>query len=222
MPKIEPFEKHLIEYEEWFDKYLSVYQSELLAIKSIANVPENAVEVGIGSGLFAKPLGIKRGIDPSWAMIQKAKERGLQVNYGIAENLPWNDNSIDYALMVTTICFVDDPLKSISEVYRILKPNGTFVIGFVDKDSQVGKQYLKYKNTSIFYKDAIFFSTKEILSFFQKTGFKKEKILQTVFGQLDEIKKSQKPEQGSGKGSFVVIKGIKDNIVNKNVPSLKK
>ena len=172
-------------------------------------MPENAVEIGIGSGLFAKPLGIKKGIDPSWAMIQKSRERDLNVDYGIAENLPWNDNSIDYALMVTTICFVDDPLKSISEVDRILKPNGTFVIGFVDKDSQVGKQYLKYKNTSIFYKDAIFFSTKEILSFFQKTGFKKEKILQTVFGRLDEIREVQNPEQGFGKGSFVVILGKK-------------
>ncbi|RLC46323.1 MAG: SAM-dependent methyltransferase [Candidatus Cloacimonadota bacterium] len=209
MPKIEPFEKHLIEYEKWFDKYLPVYQSELLAIKSIANVPENAVEVGIGSGLFAKPLGIKRGIDPSWTMIKKSRERGLKVDYGIAENLPWHDMSIDYALMVTTICFVDDPLKSISEVYRILKPNGTFVIGFVDKDSQIGEQYLKYKNTSIFYKDATFFSTKEILSFFQKTGFKKEKILQTVFGRLDEIKKVQKPVKGFSKGSFVVILGKK-------------
>ena len=209
MLKIEPFEKHLIEYEKWFDKYLPVYQSELLAIKSIANVPENAVEVGIGSGLFAKPLGIKRGIDPSWTMIKKSRERGLKVDYGIAENLPWHDMSIDYALMVTTICFVDDPLKSISEVYRILKPNGTFVIGFVDKDSQIGEQYLKYKNTSIFYKDATFFSTKEILSFFQKTGFKKEKILQTVFGRLDEIKKVQKPVKGFSKGSFVVILGKK-------------
>jgi len=209
MPKIEPFEKHFIEYEKWFDKYLTVYQSELLAIKSISNVPDNAVEVGIGSGLFAKPLGIKKGIDPSWAMITKSRERGLKVDYGIAENLPWNDISIDYALMVTTICFVDDPLKSISEVYRILKLGGKFVIGFVDKDSQVGEQYLKYKNESIFYKDATFFSTKEILSFFQKTGFKKEKILQTVFGKLDEIKKVQKPVQGFGKGSFVVILGKK-------------
>ncbi|MCK4358132.1 MAG: methyltransferase domain-containing protein [Candidatus Cloacimonetes bacterium] len=210
MPIIEPFEKHFREYEKWFDKYLQVYQSELLAIKSIANVAENAIEIGIGNGLFAKPLEINKGIDPSAAMRKKAEERGLTVLEGVAENLPLADNSIDYALMITTICFVDNPQKALYEVHRILKPGGVFVIGFVDEESPLGNFYQKHKNNSLFYKDAIFFSTKNILQLFKQTGFLKKKILQTVFGQLDEIQNTQKPEEGYGKRSFVVIKGVKD------------
>ena len=122
MPNIEPFEKYIEQYEEWFDRYEDVYKSELLAIESIAPIPDNSVEIGIGSGLFAAELGIDCGVDPSPEMLGKARERGLDVVQGVAESLPWEDNSFDYALMVTTICFVDNVDKAIAEVYRILQP----------------------------------------------------------------------------------------------------
>jgi len=53
--------------------------------------------------------------------------------------------------MVTTICFVDDVLQSFQEVHRILKTNGAFIIGFVDKESPVGNFYLNDKDRRLFY-----------------------------------------------------------------------
>ena len=211
MPKTKPFDEYLNEYEEWFVQNSSVYSSELKAIRDISVVPENAVEIGVGSGLFAEPLGIKTGIEPSEAMREKAKERGINVVDGIAENLPWKDNSIDYVLMVTTICFVDDVKKSLSEVYRVLQNSGSFIIAFVDKNSPVGQLYQKNKEESLFYKDATFFSTDELYEYLKEAGFSIKNTKQTIFGLLNEVVKVQEPGEGYGEGSFVVIKALKFN-----------
>ena len=209
MPKTEAFDNNLEEYEKWFVDNHFVFQSELNAIKK--TLPENgdAIEVGIGSGIFAAPLGIKEGIDPSEAMREKAKKRKINAVDAVAENLPYSDKSKDFALMVTTICFVDDIYKSFKEVHRVLKDDGYFITGFVDKNSPVGKFYLEHKDENVFYKDATFYGTKELFGILKDTGFEIENTYQTVFGKLDEINKVQDTLTGYGQGSFVVIKAKK-------------
>jgi SAM-dependent methyltransferase len=209
MAKTTPFDNYLDEYEHWFDNNYSVFLSELEAIRKVVPAGSRGVEIGVGSGIFALPLGIKEGCDPSASMREKAVGRGINVIDGIAENLPYTTESFDYALMVTTICFVDNPLQSIQEVYRILKPDGMFIMGFVDKDSPVGKEYITNKEKSIFYKDAVFFSTEEIYKLLIAGGFTIKETYQTVFGALNEIKEIQQPEKDFGKGSFVVIQARK-------------
>ena len=209
MAKHQVFDNYIEQYEKWFDDYYYVYQSELKAIRQLLPSEGKGLEIGVGSGIFAQPLGIKEGCDPSDTMRKKAIERGINAVYGIAENLPYPSDSFDFALMVTTICFVDDPDKSIAEVYRILKNKGKFIISFVDKDSPLGKQYLKNKNESIFYKDATFFSTLEIVDLLKKNKFKITNTVQTVFGKLDAVKQIQDPIESFGIGGFVVIKAEK-------------
>ena len=210
MPKTKPFDDHLKEYEEWFDSNYYGYLSELEAVKQILPAEGRGIEVGIGSGLFSEPLGIKEGCDPSAEMRGKAEKRGLKVKECVAENLPYENNSVDYVLMVTTICFVDDPKKTFEEIHRVLKPGGSVVVAFVDKDSPVGKIYLENKDKSMFYKEATFFGTEEILGILQKAGFTTDRIVQTVFGMLNEVKEIQQPKEGHSEGSFVVVKGLKD------------
>ena len=134
MAKTKPFEENRELYEEWFIRNDAVYKSELKAIRHFIPEQGKGIEIGIGSGLFAKPLGIKDGIEPSEMMRELAIKRGLNVLNGVAEKLPFKDNEYDFALMVTTICFVDSPEKSIAEVYRILKHNSPFILAFVDKE----------------------------------------------------------------------------------------
>lgn len=141
MAKTKPFDDFPDEYENWFDEHHSVYLSELNAIKQFVPSGKKGVEIGIGTGRFSFPLGINEGIEPSAMMREYATKKGLNVYDGIAENLPLKDVSYDFALMVTTICFVDNVLQSFSEVHRILKPGGIFIVGLVDKNSQLGKKY---------------------------------------------------------------------------------
>ena len=63
MAKVGPFEKHASRYEEWFEKNRSVYESELQAVKAQLPPYERGVEVGVGSGRFAAPLGIGIGVE---------------------------------------------------------------------------------------------------------------------------------------------------------------
>ncbi len=209
MPKIAPFEKHIIKYDKWFEKNKYVYQSEINAIKDILPEFNKAVEIGVGSGKFALPLGIKLGIEPSNKMRKVAQRKGIEVIDGVAENLPLGNDSFDLALMVTTMCFLDDVKKAFSEIYRILKPGGFFINGFVDKDSKTGNVYLKYKEKSIFYKIAIFCSTAEVISFLKKAGFKNIELRQTLFKPLDNITKLEPIKVGYGEGSFVAVRAQK-------------
>ena len=209
MAKTAPFDNHLPEYEQWFTDNHFAFLSEIEAIRKVLPANGRGVEIGIGSGIFALSLGIKEGCDPSAAMREKAVERGISAIDGIAENLPYEDESIDFVLMVTTICFVDDVNKTFQEIFRVLKPGGAVIVAFVDKNSPVGKFYLKEKEKRLFYRDANFFSTEEVYKFLSSNGFTIEKTIQTLFGELKKVMDIQQPENSSGKGSFVVIKAKK-------------
>ncbi len=209
MPKIAPFEKHTIKYEEWFERNEWVYQSELRAIEE--HIPEKGkgVEIGVGSGRFAAPLGIQIGVEPSIKMVELARNRGIETVCGTAEKLPLGDARFDFALMVTTICFLDDIKAAFKEICRVLKSYGSLIIGFVDKDSLIGKTYLKHKNESVFYQIATFYSVNEVVSHLTETGFKNCNFTQTIFKPLIEIRDFEPIEEGYGTGSFVVIRAIK-------------
>jgi ubiquinone/menaquinone biosynthesis C-methylase UbiE len=44
-----------------------------------------------------------------------------------AESLPFEDGTFDHAVSTLVLCTVDDPAKSLSELRRVLKPDGTLV-----------------------------------------------------------------------------------------------
>ncbi|MBE9467309.1 MAG: methyltransferase domain-containing protein [Bacteroidetes bacterium] len=205
MPQTNPFDKHSVEYEKWFLLNKNAYLSEIKTIQNFIPRHKKGMEVGIGSGLFALPLGIEEGVDPSEKMRSIAKNRGLNVVDGIAEKLPYISNTYDFVLMVSTICFVDDINMSFKEINRVLKKGGLFIVAFVDKESEVGKYYIENKEKSLFYKDANFYPSNEVLRLLKESGFKNQKISQTIFGKLSDITEVQGFKEGHGEGSFVVV-----------------
>jgi len=207
--RIEPFERHSEQYEEWFERNEYAYGSELEAIKSLMPVVKNGIEIGVGSGRFAAPLGICTGIEPSKKMGRIAKERGIHVIEGVAEDLPFGDAQYDLVLMVTTICFLDDIELAFREVYRILKPKGQFIVGFVDRESTLGRYYEEHKEQNPFYRPATFYSVEETISYLKKAGFNDLCFAQTIFQKLSEIEDIEPVREGYGEGSFVVIKATK-------------
>lgn len=204
-----PFDEHIEEYENWFEINRFAYESELLAVKALLPQSGNGMEIGVGSGQFSEPLGIRLGIEPSAKMGEVAQKRGITVIEAVAEDLPFDDSQFDFALMVTTICFLDDVELGIKEAYRVIKNGGSLIIGFVDKTSTLGQLYLKHKNESVFYKPATFYSTGEVVTFLEKAGFSKFSFVQTIFRSLADIKAIEPLKKGYGSGSFVVVKAVK-------------
>jgi len=208
MVNFEAFETNAPKYDEWFDTNRSAYESELQAVRELLPESKNGVEVGVGSGRFAAPLGIKLGIDPSREMGKLAEKRGIKVIKGVAELLPFDDLQFDFVLMVTTICFLDDVEKAFEEAHRVLKPGGYLIIGFIDAESPVGKLYEKRKDESTFYKDARFYSVKEVVSYMKKAHFRDFNFKQTLSQPGEELDISP-VKDGYGEGSFVVVRGVK-------------
>lgn len=87
---------------------------------------ERVLDIGCGSGnhlLFFSQLGLDiTGIDASPYMINRARERlgtRCSLNRGVAEDLPFEDNEFDLAVLINTLEFLDDPIKALREAGRV-------------------------------------------------------------------------------------------------------
>ncbi|MDP1747422.1 MAG: class I SAM-dependent methyltransferase [Bacteroidota bacterium] len=198
-----------LEYDNWFEKHPVIYQSEILALKEAIPMNKKGVEIGSGTGRFSLPFNINVGVEPSFSMSELAKKKGMTIINAVAENLPFHNHSFDFALMVTTICFLSDIPKAFSEVHRILKPQGEIILAIIDKNSELGKKYEKEKLENKFYKDAHFYSTEEITKLLQQARFEEFQYWQTLTERNEN--NIQQPTKGYGEGSFVVIKAQKKN-----------
>ena len=210
MPRISPFEAYADQYESWFEKNRWVYEAELRAVKAMMPEGGSGLEIGVGSGRFASPLGIRDGVEPSKYMRAFAQRRGIRAVDGVAEDLPYGDSQFDFVLMVTTVCFVDDIGKALMEAYRVLSGSGVLVIGLVDRDSKIGKIYLKRQKENVFYREATFFSVAELIEYISRAGFIDLTFKQTIFNTLDQTNEGESVKPGYGDGSFVVIRGRKE------------
>jgi ubiquinone/menaquinone biosynthesis C-methylase UbiE len=209
MPGVNAFDRNVDQYEQWFVDNPLAYVSELRAVRELVPTNSNGIEIGLGTGRFAAPLGITRGIEPSRSMAELARKKGIEVVAGVAEHLPFTDNEFGFVLMVTTVCFLDDMDMALREVRRVLKPGGALVIGFVDRDSPLGKDYQARKDTSAFYQHATFYTTKDIAAALEKAGFGAFEYRQTLFQPLETMAEVEPVKEGHGQGSFVVVRAEK-------------
>lgn len=197
------FDEQAQQYDAWFDAHPAIYQSELAALRKV--VSEDGLEIGIGTGRFALPLEIKLGLDPSVAMLSIARGRGMGVVRGIAEQLPFKDNTFDLVLFVTTLCFVSDPLRALAEAKRVISNDGRIVIGLIDDGGPMGKAYAERVSGRAFYRGAIFRSAEQVLSMLRAVGLSHMVIFQTIFHDPKEMTVPDLVLPGHGKGLFVVI-----------------
>ena len=171
MPQ-EVFERHADAYDDWFVLHWEVYRAECERIRKILPVPDaRTVEVGVGSGRFAVPLGIPIGIEPSVALGRLARRRGIEVIRGVGESLPLKDGSCSAVLMVTVICFFDDPARAFAEAYRVLVPGGVLVAGFLEREGKAIQAYLHGETDHRFLSQGRFYMSEEVQTLLCGAGF---------------------------------------------------
>lgn len=208
LESVKPFERFTQRYDNWFKNNPFVYLSEINLIKK-ANPKGKGLEVGVGTGRFAEPFNIDIGLDPSIKMGKIAKRRGIRFVKGVGESLPFREHIFDYLVCITTICFLNKIEHAFEEAFRVLKKDGKIILGFIDKNSQLGMRYQKKKEANPFYSVAKFYSVEEIIKLLKKMGFYNLEIYQTIFQKIQNIKKIEPIKRGYGKGSFIAVAGNK-------------
>lgn len=120
---------------------------------------------GISTNFLLKKCKEIYGIDPSNELIQKARKDYPHINFkiGCAEKIPFKDQMFDAVVMSDVLEHVENEEKSLEEIYRVLKPNGKFLLtaphkglfSFMDVDnySWYYRKLLKIKTDKIGYQN---------------------------------------------------------------------
>jgi ubiquinone/menaquinone biosynthesis C-methylase UbiE len=204
-PTILVFEALAERYDAWFERHPWAYQSEILALKTFLAPHVRGLEIGVGTGRFAVPLGIEAGVEPAAAMAAMAHRRGIKVNRAVAEALPFRRNSFDLVAMITVICFLRDPFLALTEATRVLKPGGQILLGMIDRDSPLGQSYEAHKQESEFYRWARFYAVSQAVGWLEKLAYEKLETCQTIYHDLSGLTDLEPVSRGHGQGAFVVI-----------------
>ena len=93
---------------------------------------QTALDVGCGPGaltaILVDRLGTDhvRALDPSPSFVAALAERlpGVDVRQGVAETLPFDDNTFDLALAQLVVHFMSDPVAALREMARVTRPGG--------------------------------------------------------------------------------------------------
>jgi ubiquinone/menaquinone biosynthesis C-methylase UbiE len=201
------FNQYFRQYDDWYKKNKYTYLSELKLLSRLIPKAKKGLEIGVGTGRFAEPLGIKYGIDPAEKMLEIAAKRGIVVRQAAGENIPFEDNTFDYVAIIITLAFVKNPKKVVQEALRVLKKKGKIIIGFVEGNSFLADFYRTKEGP--FYKKAKFIKVNRLLGWLKKESCQKLSIYQTLFNIPKDITDIQPYKKGFGAGGFVVIEAQK-------------
>ena len=198
-----PFKHIIVQYPYMSNRFYEIVHAWLLAKNSskhdniirqkklelFNNINGTVLEIGPGTGINIHyfPDSINYiGIEPNRAMLtylqKEIKQKGFskyQIINSDAENLTIPDNSIDFVVSTYVLCSVKNINNVISEIKRILKPNGVFLFIehiIAEKNTDLRKrQHLLKKLWDMIGNGCDL--ERDTLSFIKQVGFNKVEVI---------------------------------------------
>ncbi len=117
----------------FFDKFIELTKGKVLDVGS-----------GPGrDGLILKEKGLEViCIDASSTMVELSTARGLESIIGDFSSLPFEDNLFNGVWAYTSLLHIPKTEigKALSEIYRVLKPNGIFALGLIEGQGEMYRE----------------------------------------------------------------------------------
>lgn len=228
------FDEYASQYDAWFLENRNVLYSEVNLVASVLKDAGRILSVGCGSGLFEKILREERGIDirdgiePSPAMAEIARKRGVSVTIATAEEADFGCGDYDTILFNGTPSYIDGLAGVLVKAYESLRPGGRIVLIDVPKESSYGILYNLAKALGTwnhpllegcyppnpypieFVEVARWRTTAEKIEMLEAAGFKDLTFAQTLTSHplySDNIE--EQPVDGYDRGDYVAIKAVK-------------
>jgi ubiquinone/menaquinone biosynthesis C-methylase UbiE len=162
-PIVETYSRLAREYDEEAN-FLSCWgraSERALSRISLREDYEVVVDMGCGTGRAIHALASVAphhtqfiGIDPAENMCRiaahkAAEQKTVQIRQGAFEKIPLETASVDYLYSILAFHWVTDLAASVSELARVLRPDGEMDLFFIGRDN--GREFIK-KTSSIFLK----------------------------------------------------------------------
>lgn len=128
-------------YEEFFVPALFREWTDPVADRAAVARGDRVLDVACGTGVLARTLvryvgreGDVVGVDPNEGMLEVARRTAPEVEWrrGVAEDLPFEDESFDAVVSQFGLMFFDDRAAALREMKRVLRPAGRLAVAVWD------------------------------------------------------------------------------------------
>lgn len=228
------FDEYAEAYDSWFLDNPNVLLSEARLVAATLKDGGRILSVGCGSGLFEKMLArdfgiiVTDGVEPSEAMADISRKRGLNVTIATAEDFDYPKDKYDTIIFNGCPSYITDLAKVITKVYEALPEGGRIVLVDVPKESSYGLMYNLAKAVGTwdhpllkgvfppnpypmeFVNVANWRTTAEKIDLLEKAGFRNIHSMQTLTAHpLYSDLNAEMPREGHDSGDYVAVVATK-------------
>lgn len=228
------FDRYASLYDAWFIENRNVLYSEVNLVAKTLQDAGRILSVGCGSGLFEhimrteRGIDVRHGIEPSQAMADIARKRGMQVQVCTAEDYEFEKDAFDTVLFNGTPSYIAGLAPVVKRVYDALPAGGRIILVDVPKESSYGLLYNLAMTLSTWdhpllqgchpknpypiqlVKAANWRTTAEKIKMLEDAGFKDLQFAQTLTANaLYSDNAEEQPIDGYDKGDYVAITAFK-------------